>query len=1094
MRSPGTARPWLAVGWGLWLCLLGAGAARAAMVEWPAHQTPQSVYALPDFGQPRTWAHEEAWLQALAGPRGASDRTLDLGAGWSVTLAASGRSRARGPGGVSLEGRARTVTSESGAPRLVWEGPVVVFHAHADGSHRALGAVRPGEDWLDWPWADEASLHQRLVALAPAHLRSLRESIPQCFRPRVVPAGFVRTGGNCRDALQRRGMHTFFSADGWHRIRQDFDARDGLTHELLLDAGARQVQSTAMQEGGLPAERGRWSVATPDRAGYDEAWAGGFEGGLPVAAGRCHGSVACAWVDDIAQELTGAAATEALTTAMAATSAPAGPLASAAAAARPSEPVDTLVVAQPFSPLLALPRQSLRPPPSPAVLSRAVALRTELLVERSRWHGPSGVRYSFDADGSMVFSDLLGWRAASLLGSCSPGEGQPVYFELREGSKREDGIRAYRGYGAGCTPQEGLIEYDGGGRVWAGAVVSSRNGVALLPVPDLDRGGAFFDTQGAAEVMQQGRLVVALSPGFVHFPEPEPRPVTWVLPAAEGGEQLLTEGGWVWAGPRSGAWPAGQGRWRDPSGTVEVAGRVADGVTGLDTLVLKAPVQVRLLQAMPAGSGTVAPLPPGEYLHAGDFDLSEVRIEGPAGAAPAPRPPSCPLATDDPLPGWTPWWPSCRRWSAAGMEVLSVDVHQPETRSVQVLSWRMLDGVPVQPLATQWVDLASGRRWVANAFGPGLEPQPQGEALEVAESGEIIWRGAFAGREPDGLGQCATPGGVLIEPCEYRVGQRVDAVHQARLALAAAERERVETERQLAAERAQRAEAERQQILAQQQAEERALIERQRAQARAEQSRTNQAIAGALLGALGTVGNAYVATKQAELASLTARNQAALAAQRAQTQAQERARESAARQAQQQRQQAAQNQLAQAQAHAQAALRQRQEAAERQAAADRARLAAQTAAVNRQLANPGGGYVSPFETGAGRTAASPAPPVSGSRDSAEYRPSLEGVVICELGDAGTFRCTTTIPSTVGGGPNAGSGWRTPEEAASRHGGCREPRRIPWRPGYEVFGCGTGVTGASNYVDVADRLGVTVPGRRTFWCKPLEIGCNRTAKP
>lgn len=115
-------------------------------------------------------------------------------------------------------------------------------------------------------------------------------------------------------------------------------------------------------------------------------------------------------------------------------------------------------------------------------------------------------------------------------------------------------------------------------------------------------------------------------------------------------------------------------------------------------------------------------------------------------------------------------------------------------------------------------------------------------------------------------------------------------------------------------------------------------------------------------------------------------------------------------------------------------------------------------------------------------------------NSADYVASPEGVVICELKSGGNFACNTPLGSVINGGPTAGEGWRTPAEATAYVGGCRTPRRITWRSGYEVFGCGTGVTGMSNYIDVAAKLGVTVPGRNTYWCKPLEIACARTSKP
>lgn len=131
---------------------------------------------------------------------------------------------------------------------------------------------------------------------------------------------------------------------------------------------------------------------------------------------------------------------------------------------------------------------------------------------------------------------------------------------------------------------------------------------------------------------------------------------------------------------------------------------------------------------------------------------------------------------------------------------------------------------------------------------------------------------------------------------------------------------------------------------------------------------------------------------------------------------------------------------------------------------------------------------------ASASSAAPAATTKAKTDSADYVASPEGVVICELKTGGKFSCTSTLGTTIYGGPNETEGWRTPAEATAHVGGCRTPRRITWRSGYEVFGCGTGITGMSNYIDVAAKLGVTVPGRNTYWCKPLEIGCTRTTRP
>lgn len=326
-----------------------------------------------------------------------------------------------------------------------------------------------------------------------------------------------------------------------------------------------------------------------------------------------------------------------------------------------------------------------------------------------------------------------------------------------------------------------------------------------------------------------------------------------------------------------------------------------------------------------------------------------------------------------------------------------------------------------------------------------------------------------------------------------------------------AEIQRVAEEQRLrreAEERRQREEASR--IAAEEAAERRRRI--------AEEEESARVIGAAILSVGESVGKAY-----ADIAAGNARTQAMMneyhesVARENRRAAEARAEQSRRDREERNAQENYERKRAAASAQLAAALRESREQSQREAGINAYQQAQATTAAARtssstlsgSATSPGSGTANtartsaaPFAAGAMQdtapatsdgVAASPAaakPVTDGNR----YTASPEGVVICELGTGGRFTCHTTLGTLIDGGPNQPAGWRTPEEAAGYVGGCRSPRRITWRAGYEVFGCGTGITGMSNYIDVAAKLGVTVPGRNTYWCKPLEIGCNRTSRP
>lgn len=398
---------------------------------------------------------------------------------------------------------------------------------------------------------------------------------------------------------------------------------------------------------------------------------------------------------------------------------------------------------------------------------------------------------------------------------------------------------------------------------------------------------------------------------------------------------------------------------------------------------------------------------------------------------------------------------------------------------------------------------------VGELYDQGLRQQITGSLRNGLIDGQVrvqvkdvtVYEGPARAGKYDGVGQCRHEG--RMESCQHDAGIRNDATHRQRLAVAAQERE-------VAAAR----ERDRQERLAREREREAAEERERRRQARLEEQETSRVIGQAILGVGQSVGQAYV-----DIEASRVRNQAVMDEYyEAQAREQRLAAEDRAEQARRDREEriAQQNydrNRAAASAQLSAALQESKVQSQREAGISAYQQAqAATAALRTSTAGLASGVtLAPAGTGSaaaqattatsarsGTSSSAPAGTAAATpkakSDSAVYVASPEGVVICELKSGGNFSCTTTLGSTIDGGPSAGAGWRTPAEATAYVGGCRTPRRIAWRSGYEVFGCGTGITGMSNYIDVAAMLGVTVPGRNTYWCKPLEIACARTSRP
>lgn len=1039
------------------LCNVETGTAVQAEPAGAAIAGPLLV--VPDFPPVEAPADDEAWLDTVAGPRAVSPGLATRGdwqfEGELQDGLPNGRGKVRhAKNGTLHEGRLIGVRDGRQVTWL-WTSPVLtttpVAGPHGYGTRHVT--VLRGETWsVAWRAPSPSALRAQAPVASAVPAPALPAALPMlpmlpvlpapasgCARPAMVPAHFVTWKQDCHEG-RLHGNAQYFSPDLQHDFRLYALRGEAVRGTLTMQHG-REAWTGVRWTGGLRlqgdgevqvAPAGALADALADWRGKRGPWrAPAYVG--PVVDGRAEGEGLCGATYDACRHAAG-----------------------------------RLLGEGPAWDLPALPD------------IEQVEAGTRELFEAG-WQADAEAEVDTDGLRSSTLSFLF--RAMVSGGDCSKVERRGVVEVEDGGQVRATGFKRYRGGWGPCGPSGwGVIDY-ANGHQYAGQV---RGGGDEAPVAFPEGLGVWRYPNGTRHLVRtsgnQRQNLVAYNEGQGWW-------VTGRFDAkwnTDDGVRRMP-GGTRFRGPLNDGQPAGRGIWHNATRTLRVLGemKVVEGVTRFI-----GPVEVVLERSV--GLQTSAPRPAGRYLAEGSrLSLDAVTL---GALEPAPET----LAgmargecrVDLPLPaGWLRDWSVCRagQWLQLAYSPdrrYRIESHQPDQWS------QMLERDGPQNLSVV-------RTWLtSDGFVLGEPPEPQGTVTYHHNRSKPAthFRGKLVRLEPDGLGTCERPTPETgEEPCEFRMGQRVDQLHllrQQRLALEAKQRQ-LEQQR-MATQQRQEAER-REQAAAQRRAQEAAEARAERARQRADEN-AGPSFAQAFASAMGQVSADMArqnAQRQRELNALTLSNQQALASQQ---QARERAAQQATEDSRRNRQElTAQQNLERQQAAARADLNRRMAEAEREQAAERARLASQTAAMNRQLANPSGGYVSPFEAGAAR-----APAVSGNGsgagNSADYFESPEGVVICELHEGGRFSCTTTLGSTITGGPSQASGWRTPQEAVAYVGGCRIPRRITWKAGHEVFGCGSGITGMSNYIDVADRLGVTVPGRNTYWCKRLEINCTRTSRP
>lgn len=109
-------------------------------------------------------------------------------------------------------------------------------------------------------------------------------------------------------------------------------------------------------------------------------------------------------------------------------------------------------------------------------------------------------------------------------------------------------------------------------------------------------------------------------------------------------------------------------------------------------------------------------------------------------------------------------------------------------------------------------------------------------------------------------------------------------------------------------------------------------------------------------------------------------------------------------------------------------------------------------------------------------------------------PTDEAVVLCTEPDEQTrFRCDGPLNHMTGHAKSI-SGYRSPEELVSKNmrSQCPDQRPLGAPAGYMAWGCGFGATGFMNAKDTGQ--GLSLGGRRVYFCKPKQSGCRLETLP
>jgi hypothetical protein len=166
--------------------------------------------------------------------------------------------------------------------------------------------------------------------------------------------------------------------------------------------------------------------------------------------------------------------------------------------------------------------------------------------------------------------------------------------------------------------------------------------------------------------------------------------------------------------------------------------------------------------------------PNGAYLYHGTLEAgalpAEARPEPATLARHALSAADCTIKPTLPI-GWLPWGPNCAA-TPNRLDAWSVDGRY-RLRYVADLETRLQEFAPELPGHVM-------SEWRAMEFSADRVPAVVGNG-ELWRNDQLVYRGAFEGLLPQGEGECKGEAPDTTEPCSYLSGERVDAIHLARM-------------------------------------------------------------------------------------------------------------------------------------------------------------------------------------------------------------------------------------------------------------------------------------------------------------------------